>query len=168
MHDGNPRTGPTGWAPWRLPLALTAAALLLVGTVVVGAAVWGTGSSGRGHAVDPAGQAAHGTGPLDLHTIEAAVAAHYRAAEAHTAAYAGVPCYCGCEDFLGHRNLADCFLLPDGAGYEPHAAGCGVCIAESVLVRELVADGAAGPTIRDAVVARFGATPPTVPPPAPT
>ena len=142
------------WAPWRLPLALVIAAALLVGGALAMAAVRDR---------EPAGGHAATAGPLDLDTVDHAVAEHYRFAEAHPDVYEEVPCFCGCEDFLDHRHLGDCFVLADGSGYEPHAAGCGVCIAESAMVRDLLEDGADPATIPAAVIARFGTTPPTAP-----
>ena len=135
-------------AVWALPLTL----VVLVAVLVGGALALGRSTGTTDHAPTT----------LDLATVEPAVAEHYHAAEAHRSLYADIPCYCGCEEFLGHRHLADCFLRP-GAGYEPHAAGCGVCLAESSLVRDLLADGTDPEAIPGAVIARFGTTPPTAP-----
>lgn len=59
----------------------------------------------------------------------------YEAAAADSEAFGKVACYCGCEAFLDHRHLLDCFVLPDG-GWERHATGCAICLAEA---REVVA-----------------------------
>ncbi len=127
------------------PLAL--AAVIVVGTV---AAVSLAGRDGGRVAVPP----------LELASVSGEVAGHYHAA----ADLADVPCYCGCEEFLDHRDLYDCFVRADGTGWEAHAAGCGVCIAESSLVRELTAAGAAPADVRAAIVDRLGTTPTTAPP----
>jgi hypothetical protein len=74
-----------------------------------------------------------------------------------------VPCYCGCEAFLGHRHLGDCFVTPTG-GWESHASGCSVCTDEAAQVERLLAEGRSPPEIRAAVVATYegsGGTPAT-------
>lgn len=43
--------------------------------------------------------------PLDLSTVSDEVAAHYRYAQAHGDTFARIPCWCGCQQFLDHRNL---------------------------------------------------------------
>ncbi|MBI3648861.1 MAG: hypothetical protein HY240_08960 [Actinobacteria bacterium] len=110
----------------------------------------GVAPSATGHAMAP---------PLDLSTVSPEVASHYRFAAAHPGVYAQVPCYCGCDDSLGHRNLLDCFVRSDGKGWDAHASGCGVCMGESEMVRPLVAKGRSPTQIRDAVIAEYG--PPT-------
>jgi hypothetical protein len=99
--------------------------------------------------------------PLDIATVADATAAHYLAAESEPATYRDVPCFCGCEEFLGHRHLYDCFVRADGRGWDAHAAGCGICIAESVTVQELRDAGHDVPSIRDVIIAQYGATTPT-------
>jgi hypothetical protein len=64
----------------------------------------------------------------------------YEAAVADPEAFTQVRCYCGCEDFLGHRHLLDCFERPEG-GWERHASGCAVCLAEAEEVAEQRAAG---------------------------
>ncbi|HSP28823.1 MAG TPA: PCYCGC motif-containing (lipo)protein, partial [Ilumatobacteraceae bacterium] len=83
------------------------------------------------------------------------IAGHYEFAAANRDVYDAVPCYCGCEKSIGHRNLTDCFVRSDGTGWDAHAAGCAVCIDESITVRRLMADGADAPTIRDSIIAEY-------------
>jgi hypothetical protein len=64
----------------------------------------------------------------------------YEAARADAETFTQVPCYCGCEDFLGHRHLLDCFVTPEG-DWERHATGCGVCLGEA---QDILADQAEG------------------------
>ncbi|HSP02721.1 MAG TPA: PCYCGC motif-containing (lipo)protein [Acidimicrobiales bacterium] len=108
--------------------------------------------------------AAHGAAPLELAAVPSEVAGHYHAARDLAEVYQEVPCYCGCEEFLAHRDLYDCFVRADGQGWEAHAAGCGVCIAESALVRDLTETGTPVDDIPAAVIDRFGTTPTTAPP----
>lgn len=97
------------------------------------------------------------TPPLDLDDVPPNIADHYRFAVTHQDVYDDIPCFCGCEKSIGHRNLTDCFVRSDGTGWDAHAAGCAVCIDESVAVRRLMADGAATATIRQSIIADFGA-----------
>lgn len=102
-------------------------------------------------------------GALDLTSVDESVAVHYRFAREHRAELAQLRCWCGCEQFLDHRHLADCFVRPDG-GWEPHAAGCGVCLGEAALVAELLADGRSLTDISSTIEERFGPTVITTPP----
>lgn len=153
-------TGPAtgGRRAWILAVAAPLVVVALAAGVLVVVAASGSES--------PAGHAGMAAAPLDLATVPGQVAAHYRAAATHRDAYAAIPCYCGCETFLAHRNLADCFVRPDGAGWEAHAAGCGVCLGESATARRLLDEGRPPDAVRAAVIAQFGSTPGTAPVPA--
>lgn len=142
--------------PGRRRLAL----YLLAPVVVAVAVIAGTFAAFAVSESDAPGPAA----PLELASVSTDTAGHYQAAADLADAYRQVPCYCGCEEFLGHRDLYDCFVRADGQGWEAHAARCGVCIAESTLVRELDAAGTPTGAIPAAVVDRFGTTPTTAPP----
>ena len=113
----------------------------------------------------PAPHAAVADGPLDLATVKPETAAHYTFAAAHEHEFSQIPCYCGCEEFLDHRNLYDCFVRPDG-GWEAHGSGCGVCLGEAVTARRLLEAGQPPAAVRDAVIAQFSSTPATAPPAA--
>lgn len=136
----------------RLLVLLTAPVLLVA--LAVGAVLLAVGD----------GDAPEVGGPIALDTVPVAIAAHYEAAADHAEHYESVRCYCGCEEFLGHRHLYDCFVRADGTGWEAHAAGCGVCIAESSLIGELLEQGRDPATFADAIDERFGSSPPTAPP----
>ena len=100
--------------------------------------------------------AAASGGTVDLHELRPAVAALYSHAAEHEDTYRQVPCYCGCDSFDDHANLLDCFVLPDGSGYEIHGAGCAICQAEAEQVRQLMAQGESSRQIRAAIVEQFG------------
>lgn len=140
----------------RAGLALLLGVPLAVVGLVVGAVLLVT--------VDRSETSSAAVAPLELAAVPEEIAAHYRFAAANADAYRDVPCYCGCEQFLAHRDLYDCFVRADGAGWEAHASGCGVCIAESAAVRQLVDEGSTRTEIRSAVIEQFGSTPPTTPP----
>lgn len=101
---------------------------------------------------------------LDLDTLAPELASTYRYVGAHPQPFSTVRCYCGCEAFLDHRNLADCFVQADGSP-EPHASGCGVCNAEATLVRSVLDDGGSIADARAQVDRLYGSTPGTAPPP---
>jgi hypothetical protein len=145
-------------------LAAIAAIVVLLPVAIAAGVVIGA-SSTDGSAGSAAGE--HGpavVAPLDLASVSPAIAEHYRFAAAHEAELRQVPCFCGCEEFLGHRDLYDCFVRADGAGWDAHAAGCGVCIGEAITSRELLDAGRSPTEVRDAVVEQFGTTPTTTPP----
>ncbi len=80
---------------------------------------------------------------------------HYGFARANADVYGQIPCFCGCQDMLGHRNLEDCFVTPDGA-WESHASGCQVCIQESQMLMRMMGRGMDPGAMHDRIVASFG------------
>lgn len=139
-------------------------ALMLAGAVVI---VTACAPDGTDASVVRDGPVALGLAvpALDLEDVPASIADHYEFAGANRDVYDEVPCFCGCEESIGHRNLTACFVRSDGTGWDAHAAGCAVCVDESIAVRRLMADGAGVPTIRDAIITEFGplAAPTTTP-----
>lgn len=133
---------------------------LLTPVVVALAVIAGTLAALAGNGGDAPTDAA----PLALASVSPDIAGHYHAATELADVYREIPCYCGCEEFLGHRDLYDCFVRADGQGWDAHAAGCGVCIAESTLARDLTDAGTPAGDIPAAVIDRFGSTPTTAPP----
>jgi len=138
--------------------AVLAVALLLLLPIGIVVAIL----AGAGTTTDDHGPTA--VAPLDLGSVSPGIAEHYRFAAAHEDDLREVPCFCGCEEFLGHRDLYDCFVRADGAGWDAHAAGCGVCIGEAITARQLLDTGSTLGQVRDAVIEQFGTTPTTVPP----
>ncbi len=89
--------------------------------------------------------------------VPAALVDHYEGARSHLATFEQIPCFCGCEEMLGHRHLGDCFIRPDGSGLEAHALGCGVCLGEAAQVIEAIDAGVVDPLeIREAIVSTWG------------
>lgn len=96
-------------------------------------------------------------GVLAAEDVPPAVESHYQAAQDHKDVFASVPCFCGCQEMLDHRHLADCFVRADGQGLEAHALGCGVCLGEAQQVMDLLAADVDDPDqIKEAVVAEWG------------
>jgi hypothetical protein len=162
VSDANQPADP-GWSLRFLVTVFVAmVSVVLVTTLAVVAVADDDGDDGddRGPATAHAAVA-----PLDLATVSDDIAAHYRYAGAHQQAFAEIPCWCGCEQFLGHRNLADCFVRAGGDGWEAHAAGCAVCNAEAAIAERILSDGGTARDVKAAVDAQFGATAITAPPP---
>jgi len=132
-------------------VALIFAVLLVAGVAVAVVITVGGGASDRS-----AGDMPQMATPLDLASVSPNVAAHYRYVKAHQDAYSQIPCFCGCDRSLAHRSLLDCYVQADGVGWEAHASGCGICIAESVTARRLLNGGRDPTSVRAAVIAEFG------------
>lgn len=151
MTDQQPSQSSRPW--WALAVAIVALAaaswLLITGQ--------GTGPADP-EATDPASAmlAVAPGGTVELASLPAVQQELYRAAAADPEAFEAVRCYCGCEAFLDHRHLLDCFVHPDG-GWERHATGCGVCLAEARDVIALRADGAPISEIARHIDDRYGA-----------
>lgn len=129
------------------------AALLVAG----GAASFVVGRDGTGDA-RPHGPAA----ALELASVTDDIARNYRYAETHRKELSTIPCFCGCEEFLGHESLYDCFIRADSA-YDSHAAGCGVCIGESAVASSLLDAGRPATEVAERIIEQFGTTPVTSP-----
>ena len=142
-------------------VALGIAALLIVAAGVVGVTMSMRGGS---HEMVWGGPGAAQAAPSTEHAMPAGfqldgmpahMIAHYEYAKANAGVYAQVPCYCGCQEMLAHRNLEDCFVTPDGA-WESHASGCQVCIDESRMIMRMMGRGMGPRTIHDRIVAHYG------------
>ena len=96
---------------------------------------------------------------VSLATLPAETADMYRYAAKHAAHFTEIPCYCGCDRSLGHRNLEDCFVTADG-GWDAHASGCAVCTIEATSARELIDTGTDIAIVRQTIIDRYGPPPP--------
>lgn len=135
--------------PWAALVVAVAAAFTALTLVVANAPADESGEHATMLAVAPGGSVELSELP-DEHVVL------YEAARADTETFAQVPCYCGCEDFLAHRHLLDCFVTPDG-GWERHATGCGVCLGEAQDVLADQAEGRPLAEILDRIDAKYGA-----------
>lgn len=128
-----------------------AAAVLILVAAVVGVVL-----VGRVGGDDPAMLQVAPGGVVELDALPATQQSLYLAAAEDPEAFREVRCYCGCESFLDHRHLLDCFVRPDG-GWERHATGCGVCLAEAQQVVDLRADDVPIDEISRRIDERYGA-----------
>jgi hypothetical protein len=118
---------------WALIVAFVS--LAVAGWLIIAAAAT---DDAVGHDAAPMVSVAPG-GEVELASLPAEHQVLYEAAAADREAFAQVRCYCGCEAFLDHRHLLDCFERPQG-GWERHATGCAVCLAEAEELAEQRAD----------------------------
>src|SRR5262245_19887815 len=125
----------------RRQIVAIAGVLTLLAAVATMAVVVIAGMSGTDAPRTAAGASRGMVEPLDMSTVPDDIAAHYHHAQAHLAEYQQIPCWCGCEQFLAHRTLTDCFVRADGRGWEAHAAGCGVCTAEALMTESTLDRG---------------------------
>jgi hypothetical protein len=141
--------------------ALGVAVLLVVAAGAIGVSMGLRGGThqmmwgGPDRRVEHAVVAPAATMGFQLDGLPAMVVDHYRFARANAGVYQQVPCFCGCQDMLGHRNLEDCFVTPDGA-WESHAAGCAVCVDESQMVIRMMSRGMGPQMMSERIVAEFG------------
>ena len=147
-------TGRPGVRWWLFVVPLLAVVVAAAGAVAL---VASEGDDERGAL--PTGAA----GPLELASVSEEIAGHYRYAAAHEADLSVVPCFCGCQELLAHEDLYDCFIRADGAGYDSHAAGCGVCIGEAAVATALLDAGTPPTEVAVRIVEQFGTTPITSP-----
>lgn len=84
----------------------------------------------------------------------------YRAAITHPDILASVPCLCGCQQSLGHRNNLDCYIAGTEAHgvveYATHGIDCGVCQTITQLALDGARRGLSGPELRQLVLDHYG------------
>lgn len=151
----DPGDGTEGGNDRRSIVRIVLAELSLVILIFVGVAALIRGASGP----DPADAAPAGASPtVQLADLPDATADVYRYAADHANHFTEIPCYCGCERSLEHRNLEDCFVNAAGQ-WDAHASGCAVCTAEAIAAQEQLDAGVAISEVRQSIVDRFGPPP---------
>lgn len=137
---------------WATSIGLELLVLALIALGIVGL---GRGASG------PDGNQAIAESPVvtvELSTVTPAIAADYHYVAEHLSDFAQIPCYCGCDNSLGHRNLADCYVTATGA-WDAHASGCAVCGNETATAREQLATGTRITDVRTSIINQYGPPP---------
>ncbi|MBI4932744.1 MAG: hypothetical protein HY828_02625 [Actinobacteria bacterium] len=138
--------------PWVKIIGFELAVLALIGLGIVGL-IRGASGPDTNHAM-----AAAPVVTVDLSTVTPAIAEDYRYAAEHRADLARIPCYCGCDHSLEHRNLADCYMTATGE-WDAHASGCAVCGNETATAREQLAAGVPIADVRTSIIAQYGPPP---------
>lgn len=84
----------------------------------------------------------------------------YHAALTHSETLAAVPCLCGCQESLGHRNNLDCYVVGREANgtviYSTHGVSCAVCQAITRIAVDGLRQGLSGPALRQLVLSHYG------------
>jgi len=137
---------------WLKVLGLEFAVLALIAIGIVGLIRGASAADSDHSAATPAAVT------LDLATVSPAIADDYHYAAEHLVELSEIPCYCGCDRSLDHRNLADCYLTRSGA-WDAHASGCAVCGNETATVRDQLAAGAPIAEVRDLIISQYGPPP---------
>ena len=137
---------------WATILAIEASVMALV-LVGIGALILGARGADADHSM-----AAPPPVTVQLADVSDDIADNYRYASEHLSDFVQIPCYCGCDKMLGHRNLADCYVTPSGE-WDAHAAGCAVCAQETLSAREQLAAGASIAVTADLIIEQYGPPP---------
>lgn len=142
---------------------LTAAAALAVLVAVASAAAAGQKPAGQKPAVKKAAPASGACTKCvekgavldprlfsDTTKYEAEVVPAYEAARKYPQIMDRLHCFCECQESMVHRHktLLTCFTTD-------HAAGCGICIREALLAKELKEKGMPDDQIENAVESVF-------------
>lgn len=72
----------------------------------------------------------------------------YRAAKEIPETLAQLPCYCHCDQSMGHKSLHSCFE-------DTHASQCTVCVSEALLAYNLQRSGMNPTQIRERIIAQY-------------
>lgn len=140
----------------RIRLVVVAAIAVVAAVAVLQVSTAGSDTAPPQTPAAPMFQVAPG-GAVELASLPADHQDLYRAAANDPEAFEAVACYCGCEAFLDHRHLGDCFVRPDG-GWERHATGCAICLAQARDVAEMRTDQVPLDQIVRDIDDRYGAT----------
>ena len=141
----------------RIVLAELAVVLLIA--IGIGGFIRGASAPDPADAAGAADAAQPAESPtVALADLPDATAGIYRYAAGHAGHFTELPCYCGCEQGLGHLNLEDCFVNADG-DWDAHAAGCVVCTQEAIAAREQLDAGITIGDVRQSIIDSFGPPP---------
>ena len=141
----------------RIVLVELAVVLLIV--IGIGGFIRGASAPDPADAAGAADAAQPAESPTaDLADLPDATAGIYRYAAGHAGHFTELPCYCGCEQSLGHLNLEDCFVNADG-NWDAHASGCAVCTQEAIAAREQLDVGITIGDVRQSIIDSFGPPP---------
>ncbi len=98
--------------------------------------------------------------PQAVYRSSPSTVAAYQAAITHPGVLASVPCLCGCQQSLGHRNNLDCYIAePETHGvvvYSTHGIDCGVCQTITQIALDGAQRGLNGPELRQLVLDHYG------------
>jgi hypothetical protein len=61
---------------------------------------------------------------------------------------AQLPCYCHCDQSIGHKSLYSCFQ-------DTHASQCAVCVNEALIAYDMQRSGMTPEQIRERIIAQY-------------
>ena len=70
-----------------------------------------------------------------------------------------MPCYCGCGQHSDHKSARNCFVKDDttsGEPFDPHGAGCDMCVGIALDVKALTEEGRSLRDIRTFIDEKYG------------
>lgn len=146
-HD-NPRLG---GSPKHLIIpALVALAVIAAGLWII----FEAGAGNGGGRAEQASVASQGGVPDFVSLAPERVREAYDFAATHGAELVYIPCYCGCGEHSGHRNVRDCFIK-SGSGsavtYEGHGSQCDICVSIVLDAKAMLARGDTLAQVRTAI-----------------
>ena len=72
----------------------------------------------------------------------------YRVVKEIPETIAQLPCYCHCDQSIGHKSLHSCFQ-------DTHASQCAVCVNEALVAYNLQRSGMTPAQIRERIIAQY-------------
>jgi hypothetical protein len=72
----------------------------------------------------------------------------YQAAKEIPQTLAQLPCYCHCDQSMGHKSLHSCFE-------DEHAASCAICVGEALMAYRLQKQGLKPAQVRERIIAEY-------------
>jgi hypothetical protein len=72
----------------------------------------------------------------------------YRVVREIPATIAQLPCYCHCDQSIGHKSLHSCFQ-------DTHASQCTVCVNEALIAYNMQKSGMSPEQIRERIIAQY-------------
>lgn len=72
----------------------------------------------------------------------------YRVAREIPQTIAQLPCYCHCDQSIGHKSLHSCFQ-------DTHASQCTVCVNEALIAYNMQRSGMSPEQIRERIIAQY-------------
>jgi hypothetical protein len=72
----------------------------------------------------------------------------YQVAKEIPETIAQLPCYCHCDQSIGHKSLHSCFQ-------DTHASQCTVCVSEALVAYNMQKSGMSPAQIRERIIAQY-------------
>ena len=145
-------------------LLAAAAAIVLLGSTAVFVLPRGSESDGAGVSAPDQDRAlaAAWSGIVPPDYVLAApedVQTAYRFALERPDVMMWMPCYCGCGQHSNHKSARNCFVKDDttsGEPFDPHGAGCDMCVGIALDVKALTEEGRSLRDIRTFIDEKYG------------